>query len=275
MEYESLPVLVSKSMKRYIKIYSTLLRLNFISLVTYRGNLINSMIASLVWGFFSLYSIVLLTSKTQAVFGWKREELLLLNGLYGIIVGTFHMFFSFNMQRFSRIVHYGDLDMILTKPVDSQFLVSLWQISYATIFRILLAVGYSWYLMKMLHLVLHWSQIIGFILFAFVGLMTLYSVWFTVITLTIWFTNLSNLTDFMFTLTGLARYPQELSSQFVSYIFFIVLPLTVIVTTPAKILLSKLQVSDGFFVVLLSMFIFVISRRFWKFALRYYGSASS
>ena len=65
----------------------------------------------------------------------------------GIVVGIFHMFFSINMRRLSRIIRWGELDLILTKPLDSQFAVSFWLIDYTMILRIIMAGGYTAWLL--------------------------------------------------------------------------------------------------------------------------------
>ncbi len=262
-------------MKKLIRIYVKLLHLNLLSLVLYRAHFFSSLLASVGWGVFSLYSVVLLTSKTQSVFGWQRDELLFLNGLYGIIVGTFHVIFSRNFERISSVIHLGHLDQVLLKPVDSQFLLSFWLFGYATISRVIIAVVYTAVIANALHLQIRFDQFIGFLLLMVVSLTTLYSLWFLLITSTMWFTKLSNLIELMFTLTGSARYPQEILRQLSEYVFIFFLPLTLIITIPAKVYLQKVQSIDIVWLILFSFILFIVSRKFWKFALRFYTSASS
>lgn len=244
-------------------------------LAGYRGNFYNSMLASLAWGSFSLYSIVLLTSKSTMIFGWKREEMLLLNGAYGIIISLFHMQFSKNFERFSEIIHHGQLDSILVKPMDSQFLVSFWLFGYASISRTIIAIGYTIYIVTMMHMSLSFSRIAGFVVLAVLGLVTLYSLWFMVITFTVWFTRLHNLAELMFTITGAARYPQEIMRQVSQYVFLFLFPLTLIITLPTKALLGRLGWGELVTIGLLAVGLFAFSRAFWRFALRSYTSASS
>lgn len=262
-------------MKRYFSVYRMLLRMNFSMLVGYRENFYNSLLASLAWGSFSLYSIVLLTSKSSMIFGWKREEMLLLNGVYGIIISLFHMQFSKNFERFSEIIHMGQLDSILVKPMDSQFLVSFWLFGYASISRTIIATGYTVYVASMMHIPFSLSRIAGFMTLAVLGLVTLYSIWFIIITFTVWFTRLHNLTELMFTITGAARYPQEIMRQMNQYIFLFLFPITLIITLPTKAYLNRLGSGEFVAIGILSGVLFVSSRAFWRFALRSYTSASS
>lgn len=249
--------------------------MNLSSLLMYRANFYNSLIASVAWGLFSLFSIVLLTSKSNMVFGWKRDELLLLNGLYGIIIGIYHVIISRNFERFSNIIHFGQLDSLLVKPIDSQFLLSFWLIGYATISRVIIAVIYTWYIANQLHIYPTFFSVISIVALMIFSLVLLYSIWYIVITITIWQTRLSNLTELMFTVTGSARYPQEMLQQLASYVFVFLLPLTLIINIPAKAFLSRLQSGDVIWLVVLSVGLFIVSRKFWKFALRFYTSASN
>lgn len=209
------------------------------------------------------------------VFGWKREEILLLNGIYGIIIGFFHMLFSRNFERFSELIHFGQLDALLVKPVDSQFLCTFWLFGYATVSRIIIATSYVIYIANLLHITFSLIHVASFIGVTLISLLLLYSIWFISITFTIWFSRLNNLVDLMFTITGIARYPQEMLRQLVSYVFVFLLPITLIITLPTKTYLERLRTEDFILLTILSFVFFVFSRRFWKFALRYYTSASS
>ena len=262
-------------LKKYFRVYRTLLRLNFDVLVAYRGNFINSLLASLAWGAFSLYSIVLLTSKTNMVFGWRREELLLLNGVYGIFISFFHMQFSRNFERFSELIHLGHLDSLLVKPLDSQFLVSFWLFGYATISRTIISLIYTFYIAKSLSISFSLPQLLGIVALFPAGLLLLYSIWFIIITITIWFSRLSNLVELMFTVTGTARYPQEMLRQVTNYVFVFLFPFTLVVTLPTKAFLNRLHTEELFISAVITLLLFVFSRKFWKFALRSYTSASS
>ncbi|MCL4359875.1 ABC-2 family transporter protein [Patescibacteria group bacterium] len=260
---------------RYIRVYKKLLELNFSALLIYRAHFLNSLVSSVAWGLFSLFSIVLLTSKITVVFGWSRDELLLLNGLYGIIIGCYHVFFSRNFERFSTIIHFGQLDSILVKPIDSQFLLTFWLVGYATFSRVLIALAYTWYIAGILHIIpTVWNilPIAGIMIFS---LLTLYSLWFIVITVTIWHTRLSNLTELMFSVTGAARYPAEMLHQLASYIFVFFLPFTLIINIPAKIFLSHARWQDAALLMGVAVGLFLVSRKFWRFALRFYTSASN
>lgn len=262
-------------MGRYIRIYRELLRLNLEALLAYRSNFINSVLSSIAWGIFSLLTIIFLTYRTQTVFGWTREEILLLTGAYSILIGVFHTLFSRNFERFSRLVLFGQLDSILVKPIDPQFLVSFWQVNYAGIFRVLIGSAYIIYLVRTLGIHVPILVFVGFLFFLFTGILLLYSMWFIASTITIWFPRLTNIVDVMYTISSISRFPREVYQQLSWYIFLFLAPLTFIIVTPVRTLLQDATLGDSAGLIAFSIALFVISRKFWRFALRYYTSASS
>ncbi len=251
------------------------LKLNFSALVAYRSNFINSVISSIAWGLFSVFNIVILTSRVSLVFGWKREEIIILTAAFNILVGIFHTVFSRNFERISKLANFGELDRVLLYPIDSQFSVSFWLVNYAGLARIPIGVGLLVYFLQQLHLAPSWLQLTSFGLLLMIGLGLQYSIWMIIVTLTIWFTRLSNVAEVMYSVTGMARLPREMFRQLTDYIFVFLLPITLIIVTPVKTLFHQANTLEILVLISVACFFFFASRKFWKFALRYYTSASS
>ena len=262
-------------MKKYLRIYSKLLQLNFMTLTIYRANFVNSLLASVAWGIFSILSIVILTSNVHTLFGWKREEILLLSAVYSIFIGFYHLIVSRNMERFADLIFFGRLDSLLLKPLDSQFSVSLWLFNYTSITRVIIGIFLSFYFLQQLHISLGIVSIVLFFFFMSIGLLLLYSFWFFFLIFIVWQPRLSNIVELLYNISGIARYPQEMYRQLASYIFLFLLPLTLIINTPTKILLGRITIFDAIELACIAVVFFYISRKFWKFALRFYTSASS
>lgn len=263
-----------RTLSHYLRVYKRLLVMNWLSLLVYPANFFNAGVASVAWGFFSLYSIILLTFSVTNVWGWHREELLFLNGMYGVIVGIFHMVFSNNMYNLPRKIHLGELDNLLLKPMDEQFLISVWSTNFTSILRIGMTLVYVLYLLVSLHILFSIERIIFFIVLAICGIILLYAIWYLILTITIWYSKLTNLVDLLFTIQGVSRYPQEMTKQLAFYFFVFFFPWTLPITIPAKVLLGK-DTGEVTQLLLLTGLSVGACRFFWKFALRYYTSASS
>ncbi len=262
-------------MGRYLKVYKTFFFLNFARYLEYRANFINSTISSVGWGIFSVVVILLLTAKVSRVFGWTRDELLVLSGCVNIFYGLFRGMFSGNFENMSILVKFGKLDEFLTKPIDSQFLVSTTYMTLTGLFRVALATIFVGYMLQKIHISTTPIDLVLFVFLLAFSILLLYSIWYSVLVLTIWHPDLSNIVGLMNAIDNAVRYPQEMYRTLPFFWFLLVLPFTYVVAVPTKVLLHKVTAMDIFGLVSFAIIFFFVSRLFWKFALRSYTSASS
>lgn len=262
-------------MKRYIDLYKALLRFSFLRFTTYRALFINSMIATVGWGFFQIIWVNLLTIRTKSAFGWSKNELIILAILYVIIIGLFHFFFTGNFERFSHIIDKGELDFILLKPIDSQFMVTNYLQRFPNLVRVALGVLFLFVYLFITNTHIALIGWIGFSVFIIFGIVLLYSLWMIYCTLLIWFPRLTNLIEFLYTINGMSRYPIEMMYEVKNFILLFILPFSIAIATPAKVLVRATLNGEVVGLVFLSVGLFIASRIFWKYALRHYTSASS
>lgn len=262
-------------MKYYLNVYKTLLKLNLSNLIAYRANFINGIVSSIGYASLSFLIVILLTSRSPIVFGWRREELIFLMGVYNIIVGGFfHGIFSRNFDEFAENIDLGKLDGILLKPIDPQFIMSCTLIGFTQISRIMIGIAVCIYITITYHIPITVGAVTTATILSVFGIGILYSLWFSVMTLTVWNPRLSNLVDLMYHMNDLTRFPPKMFQPVKNYLFFII-PYTFVIVTPTKSLLNQLTLSNIFGLLFFSLFLLYISRRFWQFALRSYTSASS
>lgn len=239
----------------------------------YRSNFINSLISSVIWGSISFLSILLLTEHTTTIYGWDRNELLLLTAVYNIITGMFHVLFSRGFEYFSRIIHYGELDSVLLRPIDPQFSMSFWYFNYTGLFRVIVGI--------IIAIIILQGKLISspliiplFIVFLIFGVIILYSIWFLASTIIIKYTNLTNLVGLLYEMNGFARFPQDMYRSLGVFAFTFLLPLTIVITAPTKVLIERFSYTDLYITIGIALGLFIACRATWKFALRFYTSAS-
>ena len=259
---------------KYINLLKSIFYVSVARAIIYKTHFFVEIAASLGWGAFSIITILLLTTRVSYVFGWTRNELILLAVMVNIIYGVLRVLFNVSFWRFSSIIHYGELDMLLLKPLDSQFQMSVSVIDIAGIFRFLISIALTICLIVFFHVPVSFLGIIITILLCIAGITVLYSLTFIFLTFTVWFSNLHNLIELVNTVLGASRYPKEMYEGLGSFTFFFLLPLVIIISTPTKALIGKVSILDSFLLVTFAIILFVVSRVFWKFALRYYSSAS-
>jgi len=261
-------------MKRYLRIYKAILKINFVYLLTYRANFINDIISALGWGGFQIIWIVLLTGKRGAFFGWTQDDMILLTFGYFMVLGIFHCLFSRNFDAFSRVIDRGEFDAILLKPLDSQFHATMRIVSYANLIRAIVGLTLIIVWMSLKHYVVTPVQVVLFSFYIGVGVVTLYSIWLIFITTVIWYPNLSNMVELLYTVNGLARYPADMIRYSGKAILYVFIPLVLSISAPMKILLSKNAWEDVVLLSFVSILLFFVSHKLWKHSLKYYTSAS-
>ena len=262
-------------MKRYFSIYRQLLIVNYHRALNHKADFLNGLFASIMWGVFSVLVVFILTSRSSSVFGWSRPELFVLTGVFNILIGGItRMFFSGNFDRFSHIVQYGELDGLLLKPLSSQFILSFWYINYPNAVRIIFAVIFTIIALAFAHIPLTLLSTLFFIVLIVFGAILMYSFWYLVMTFVIWFPDLYNLTELLYTTDNITRYPPQILWTMRIGLFFIFFPLTLSVSVPTKVLLHTATITDVALLISISLGLLYLTKLFWNFALKYYSSAS-
>lgn len=262
-------------MKRHLKIYWLIIKINIALLFAYRANFYNSVLIAVGWGAVSVGSIFLITAKVSHIYSWSKEDLYLLAGLYSIGVGVFHMFFSSSLERFGRTISMGELDSYLLTPVDTQLYLSTKIFRPVSILRVIIGVVFTQIIIAQLHIVMSPMVFIASFLLLFIGILFMYSMWFLVVTLMVWNPNLTNLIDFLYIANNFGRYPTSIVTYTKNIFLYFALPLMLVTTVPAKLMLGTVSILEVSILVVSAFGLFLFSRYFWKFALRHYSSASS
>jgi len=262
-------------MKRYLHIYLVIIRINFHRALVNRGDFFSGLFGSLTWGTFSIVAVYILSARTNSVYGWSRNELFILMGVFNIIVGgMFRGINSLSFDKMSSVIQHGDLDSYLTKPISSQFMISFLEVQIYSVVRIAIAIIFTAYLLIQANIAITFLSVFSFMILAIFGLIIIYSFWFLIMTFLVWYPDLHNLSELLYTSDNLTRYPPQVLGAMGSLLFYFFIPLTFVVSIPTKALLHTVTVFDVVFLILVACGLLFLSRKFWKFALKSYTSAS-
>jgi ABC-2 type transport system permease protein len=107
------------------------------------------------------------------------------------------------------------------------------------------------------------------------GALILYSLWFLLAGLSIWFVKVWNATEVLrYTLVA-GRYPIGAYPPALRVVFTLVLPVAFLTTVPAEALLGRASAAWALGSLAAAAISLLGTRLFWQFALRHYTSASS
>lgn len=238
-------------------------RLNFaIATLTSLGNLVGG-----IFGLFLFY-------RTGYTFdGWSWEQALLVMGFFTLLQGISNAFLAPNLNRIVDQVEKGTLDFVLLKPISTQFWLSTRMISPWGLPDTAFGLGVILYAGNRLNLVI--SDFMLGLFPLFFGIVILYSLWFLLGTTSVWFVKIYNITEVLRALLDAGRYPVIAYPVAYRVFFTFVVPVAFLTTVPAQALLGEINMTWFIGSLLLAIALLILSNAFWKFALRYYTSASS
>ncbi|MBI1371848.1 MAG: ABC transporter permease [Phycisphaera sp.] len=260
-------------MQRYLTVMRLFWSTSLAAEMEYRTNFALAAVVSLGNMVGSVFALYLLFSTGYLPGGWKFEQAMLVLGFFTLMNAFANAVLRVNLSRIVQHVQDGTLDFILLKPIDSQFWLStrnfsawgLPNVAYGLIVLMwagrALDLNVSQYAMAILPLVL--------------GLIVLYSAWFTLGATSIWFVEVHNVTHVLHALLEAGRYPLTAYPVIYQFFFTFVVPVAFMTTVPAWVMMGEHAVTWVAGGAAFAFGAFVFSRIFWRFALRYYTSASS
>jgi ABC-2 type transport system permease protein len=264
-------------MRRLFKLYLVFIQNSLAREVEFRANFFAKLLQGTIWIVFFLMLVIVVFSKTNMVAGYNKNEMYVLMGTAYLLSAVFNMIFGFNLQEIPTSVRMGTLDYVLVKPVDSQFYVSMRKLSFDSLGTSLFALGLVAYGCAQVGIVPSLWQILSYIISVTCAIIIFYSFEFILMTTAIWLVRVENLWVLGETVSMVVRWPINIFDAKMQFVFFYIIPLAFIATVPAKALLGMGSNSLPYLAlgIVWALGFFTASRLFWKFALKYYSSASS
>ncbi|MFQ6537108.1 ABC transporter permease [Aphanothece stagnina] len=207
--------------------------------------------------------------------GWSWHQALVVLGLYTLLDGLTSCVLQPNLSRIVGHVQNGTLDFVLLKPVDSQFWLSARMFSPWGVPGIAAGLGLSlWAAGRAGASWEAWAVGLAALMLVSSAVI-LYSLWFLLAALSIWFVKIWNATEVLrYTLVA-GRYPVSAYPPALRLVFTFVLPVAFLTTVPAEAILGRASVPWTLGAMAMALIAALASRWFWRHALRYYTSASS
>ena len=247
--------------------------------MAFRGNFLVKVSVELLWlGILIAFYRVVFAS-TSNIANWSEPDYFFFVGCYFALNGLIEMLFLDNCNEFAELVRTGDLDFLLLKPIDEQFLVSCRRFDWGTapnlamgaIVMILALVQKGW--------VFDPTRVATFFVTFVCGVSIAYSCMFLLTSVSIWMVRNQSLMEMWWLFTSLARYPREIFSgrwaEPIGGFFTYFIPILLVSNVPANVMVRVLDPWMVAWTVAASVALLWISRRFFQYALRSYRSASS
>lgn len=260
-------------MVRYLQILQLFWSTAIAAELEYRLNFLIAALSSLGGLAGSLFGLFLFYRQGYTFQGWSWEQALVVLGIFTLLQGFANTFLAPNLNQIVRHIQQGTLDFVLLKPISSQFWLSTHTLSPWGIPDLLfglVVIGYAGSRLQ-LHLA---DYLLSLIPLTF-GFLSLYSLWFILGATSIWFVKIYNVTEVLRGLLEAGRYPMVAYPTVYRFFFTFVVPVAFLTTVPAEVILGRSDLGWIVAAGALAVALLSASIAFWRFALRFYTSASS
>lgn len=276
----------------YGRVWLTFLRNSIVREMTFRGNFLIEIVTRSFWFvaqvvlFEIIYSHIgrMTEAGTATIAEWSREEFYAFMATGMLINALVETLFMPNCANFSELIRTGDLDFLLLKPIDTQFLVSFEKVDLSDLSQVLMAGGLLWYALDRAGVAITAPNVALYLLLVGVGVAFFYCLMIVLASTSVWLGRNQGLYDFWFYITVFGRYPRGFYNrpnplaQFVWFGFSYVVPILLVITVPARVLLAKLEAHSWQIALVAPIFTVVglfAARRVFNWSLSHYRSASS
>jgi ABC-2 type transport system permease protein len=263
------------SVRRYVRIFREFFRACFVEELEYRSEFLGNLVSSFFGIGIAILTVNIFFYQTDQLGGWAYADVLVLLGVFNTLRGMIDFALRPNMPRLLEHVRRGTLDYILTKPVDSMFYVSFRHLVFWRLIDVLLGLGVIGYGLMVKRYIPSLFDVLIFLITIAASFVLIYSLWMMLMTTSFWVIRIDDLSFIFDSFFETARFPIGMYRGWVRVALTYVLPAAVITNMPALSLLGKWNMATALIAVLLALVFLWLARRFWRFALRFYTSASS
>src|SRR5262245_8911502 len=260
---------------RPLKIFGTFVRVSALNELQYRANFAVQVFQSVIALITGLAVLALVFSQTTDLAGWSQAELLAVMGVHILMGGIIGSAIQPNMERLMGDVREGSLDFILTKPEDSQVLISVrefrvWRLVDVVVGGVVLAVA-----IVQLQGSLGLASAFGFAFALLVGATMIYCFWLILTTAAFWIVRMDEIHELWHGIYDSGRWPVTIYPGWLRISLTYLVPIAFAVTVPAQVLTDRLTVETLAIATAFAIGLVLFSRWWWRFGLKRYSGASA
>lgn len=215
-------------------------------------------------------------SQVGSIGGWDRQQMLFFIGTFSLLNALNMALYFFGVITIPHKIKSGELDLYITKPVNSLFHLSFESVDPGSVPLVLASIGILVYAVTGMDIQITALKIIGYIFLVLLMLVLYYDV--EVIIRTIPFfviqtSSLDRLEGEMITLCF--KIPGTLFKGALKILFYLVLPYGIMATIPTQFFSGTLSLTGFLYSVAVVIAFTAFTQAFWKLGLKNYKSASS
>jgi ABC-2 type transport system permease protein len=264
---------------RYTRLLGHLGKYTLARELAFRGNFLVKVSVEVLWLSILLAFYATVFAKTSRVADWSENQYLFFVGSYFALNGLIECLFLENFNEFAELVRTGDLDFLLLRPVDAQFLISCRRVDWATAPNVLMGAAVMGIALWRMPWHFELYRVAAFLVTFTCGLLIAYSFMLVLTALSVWLVRNQTLMEMWWLFSSLARYPKQIfdgtGAAPLGFVFTFLLPILLVSNVPAVTMVRVMDWGMVGYTILATVVCLWASRRFFARALQSYRSASS
>jgi ABC-2 type transport system permease protein len=257
---------------KIVKYYMQAIKMVIAREMMYRINFFIRMITLFCFELMGPLITTLIYMSSKGILGWSLYEILLLQAVFMFINSIERMFFQRTDWSLSMYVRSGSLDRFLLYPIDTLTLISANNFTPEQIFTNVLSIILFIYSFIQLNISLTWMMILKFIILFIFALVFIYSMAMLRFSIIIRVVVMNRLGELHRTIKNFALYPINVYGPILSAFFKYILPISILTNYPTAVILNR-SLENIQYVILSIIILFILTRLFWKNAIKNYASA--
>jgi ABC-2 type transport system permease protein len=270
---------VTRSLLRYGRLLTSLGAYTLTRELTMRGNFLVKVSVEVLWLAILIAFFRVIFARTSTLAGWSEPQYFFFVGCFFAMNGLIEMLFLDNCNEFAELVRTGDLDGLLLKPIDEQFLITCRRIDWGTAPNILMGAILMGVALAQMGWHFELLRVATFLVTFVCGTAIAYSFMLLLTSLSVWMVRNQSLMEMWWLFSSVARYPKEIFAgrwaEPLGAFFTYFVPILVVVNVPANAMVRVLDPRMVALILVATVVLLWLSRRFFLRALRSYRSASS
>lgn len=228
----------------------------------------------MIWLSVFFVVIEILFGHTESIVGWNKGNLIVLLGVWSFLDDLASATFWEGVKRIPTLVADGQMDFILTRPLDSQFLIAAGRFRFSRVIPLMADIALIIYGLSLGSIASFWVIAVAFPIVLVAGYLTALSVFYTLHTLGFWFLRVDNIWALYEGIENIGKYPLDVFGRHAKLVSLTVVPITVMFVLPAEALvgfISGIEVVNALAVAAVFLW---LTRRFYQYSVRRYSSVA-
>ena len=267
------------SATRYVRLLSSLGRYTLSRELAFRGNFLVKVSVEVLWLAILIAFYRTVFARTQTIASWSEHEYFFFVGCFFALNGVIETLFLENCNEFAELVRTGDLDFLLLKPIDEQFLITCRRIDWGTAPNVIMGAAIMINSLVQMHWQFDAVRLLVFVVTFACGTTIAYCFMLLLTSMSVWMVRNQSLMEMWWLFSSLARYPREIFGGTwaapLGFFFTFFMPILLVVNVPADAMVRIIDPKTVAYTLASTAILFWLSRRFFRHALRSYRSASS